>query len=240
MSVRYLIRLTPPSLSTSSTTLVHDDNNNQQEQRSKPSDLLSFLQSLRTSIVAGSKDADDQTAAAAITFRHSTTGSSPSAAVFLSSSTGQQQQHSSSCWTLRLDCCQEDRRDAGAGGSAAQQDATNALPSHFSQLARSSLFHLSLADRLLIQSVKWFTLGRCLLALMQGATTHSLGSLLSSAQQGGRNLLAYPSDAHSQTRLMVAACVTVRVLSSLDWSSMPFRLALTPTPRVELQCCDDE
>ena len=230
MSVRYLIRLTPPSLSTTSSTTSNYDNNNQQEQRSKPSDLLSFLQSLRTSFVAGSKDADDQTtAAAAITFSHS----SPSAV--LSSSTGQKkQQHSSSCWTLRLDCCQEDRRDAGAAGS-------NALPSQL--LARSSLFHLSLADRLLIQSVKWFTLGRCLLALMQGATTqhHSLGSLLSSAQQGGRNLLAYPSDAHSQTRLMVAACVTVRVLSSLDWSSMPVRLALTPTPRVELQqCCDDE
>jgi hypothetical protein len=231
MSVRYLIRLTPPSLSTTSSTSNYDNNNNnnEQEQRSKPSDLLSFLQSLRTSFVAGSKDADDQTtAAAAITFSHS----SPSAVL---SSTGQKkQQHSSSCWTLRLDCCQEDRRDAGAAGS-------NALPSQL--LARSSLFHLSLADRLLIQSVKWFTLGRCLLALMQGATTqhHSLGSLLSSAQQGGRNLLAYPSDAHSQTRLMVAACVTVRVLSSLDWSSMPVRLAWTPTPRVELQqCCDDE
>jgi hypothetical protein len=75
---------------------------------------------------------------------------------------------------------------------------------------------------------------------MQGAT-HSLilGSFFSSSAQTGRNLLAYPSDAHSQTRLMVAACVTVRVLSSLDWSSLPVSLALTPTPRVELQCCDE-
>jgi len=201
MSGRYLIRLIPPP---SPSTSVHQCNN---QERSKPSDLLSSLQSLRTGFAAGQHV--DRTAAI--------TRNGPA----------------QDSWTLRLDCCQEARRDAGTGSAHATTPSgavANARP-----LARPSLFYLP-ADRLLIQSVKWFTLGRCLLALMQGATNSLiLDSFFSPA---GRNLLAYPSDAHSQTRLMVAACVTVRVLSSLDWSSLPVRLALTPTPRVELQCCD--
>ncbi len=218
MSCRYLIRLTPPSPPPPSSTSVHQYN--QQQQR--PSDLLPSLQSLRTGFAAGQHV--DQTAA--ITCNSAAAGST------VLSSSGP----AKDSWTLRLDCCQEPRSwDAGAGSAHATTPSgavANALP-----LARSS-FYLP-ADRLLIQSVKWFTLGRCLLGLMQGAA-HSLilGSVFSSAQTG-RNLLAYPSDAHSQTRLMVAACVTVRVLSSLDWSSLPVSLALTPTPRVELQCCDE-
>lgn len=228
MSGRYLIRLTPPSPPPPPpSTSVHQYNIQQQQ---RPSDLLSSLQSLRTGFAAGQHV--DQTAA--ITCNSAAAAAAGSAV--LSSSSGPAQDS----WTLRLDCCQEPgiSWDAGAGSAHATTPSGAVANAAALPLARSS-FYLP-ADRLLIQSVKWFTLGRCLLGLMQGAT-HSLilGSFFSSSAQTGRNLLAYPSDAHSQTRLMVAACVTVRVLSSLDWSSLPVSLALTPTPRVELQCCDE-
>lgn len=132
------------------------------------------------------------------------------------------------CWTVRLGSCsgQEARRAGVALVEATACDASAA-----NVLARSS----NSTDRLLIQSVKWFTLARCLFTFMQNWSSR-VGVLL--VPHSGRDLLAYPSDAHRQTRLMVAACVSLRVLSS-HWSHLPVRLALTPTPRVELQsCCD--
>lgn len=121
------------------------------------------------------------------------------------------------CWTLRVEpgCCQEgdaSGEPAGAIGVLQQQPL-----SWVQQPIESN-------DRYFIQqSLKWFTLAGCLFRLIGNAAPVVDGRFLS-----------YPSQAHSQTRLMVATCVTARVLAThwpQDWSPV---LHLTPTPRVEL------
>lgn len=118
-------------------------------------------------------------------------------------------------WTVRFEsCCQDQARHAGFVIDATPFDApvANVSPRYST-------------DRLLIQSVKWFTLARCLFSLM-----HNWGVRLLFDAHAGRDFLTYPSDAHNQARLKVAACVTLRVLSSHCWSHLPVHLALTPTP----------
>ena len=127
---------------------------------------------------------------------------------------------SSGCWTLTpFDCCQVE----GDAAPAAAKDATVAgferPPPHL-----PSPVGWSSTDRLVIQSVKCFILAGCLFRLIGSGD-----GLLSPTF---RPLLAYPSEAHSQIRLMIAACVTLRVFSTHCPS---VRFYLSPIPRLELR-----
>lgn len=119
------------------------------------------------------------------------------------------------CWTLRVEpaCCQEG--DASGQPAGAIGVLQQPLSSSVQQPIESSDF--------IQQSLKWFTLAGCLFRLIGNAPPVVDGRFLS-----------YPSQAHSQTRLMVATCVTARVLAThwpADWSPV---LHLTPTPRLDL------
>lgn len=149
-------------------------------------------------------------------------------------------------WTLQLVGCQErDAVSSTASGATAtlglfqQQERAGSSCSSGIPSERGTDYWIVgrrgsgyWADRLFIQSVKWFTLARCLFRL--------IGNVPSIACPVDGRFLAYPSEAHSQTRLMVAACVTARVLAN-HWPTdcwPTVRLALTPTPRLELPLSD--